>query len=247
MENITINIIGCGDAFASGGRLHTCFHIQTPHSSLLLDCGATAYYGIKKQGLAIRDIDTIVITHFHGDHYGGVPFLLMEEAIQHRQEPLTIISPPTGKDRIERLLDQLYPGSSVLDKLNLMFKTYMPDGIVQADHLEITAYPVLHAVDSLPHGLQIAIGGKVIAYSGDTAWTPILIELARNADLFICECNFFDSEVDGHLNYKTLQAYNDQLAYKQLLLTHFGTEMLQHLDQVSQSHPCAHDGLTIRL
>lgn len=245
MGEVTVSIIGCGDAFGSGGQLQTCFYIKAPHSSVLLDCGATAYYGIKQQGIAIRDIDTVVISHFHGDHYGGVPFLLLEEAVQRREKPLTIISPPTGSVRITKLLGQLYPGSDVLSKLNLLFKTYIPDGIMQAESLEITAFPVEHVPDSLPHGLRIGIAGKVISFSGDTAWTPILIELARNADLFICECNYYRSEVKGHMNYKTLLAYDDQLLYKQLLLTHFGDEMIQNRDQIN--HPYAYDGLQVTL
>ncbi len=245
MKETTVTIIGCGDAFASGGQLHTCFYIQTPRATLLLDCGATAYYGIKKQGINVGDIDAIVISHFHGDHYGGVPFLLLEEAVKNRKKPLTIVSPPTGKERIAKLLEQLYPGSEVMNKLNLLFKTYIPDGVLQADHFEITAFPVAHAPDTLPHGLRIGIGGKIIGFSGDTAWTPILIELARNADLFICECNYYQSEIDGHMNYRTLLAYDDQLLCKQSLLTHFGEEMIQYRDQIR--HPYAYDGLTIVL
>ncbi len=245
MGNTKVTIIGCGDAFASGARLQSCFYIQAGHTNLLLDCGATAYYGIKKQGIDIADIDTIVISHFHGDHYGGVPFLLLEEAVRRRQQPLTIISPPTGHERITRLLDQLYPGSDVLGRLNLLFKTYIPGSVLEADHLEITAFPVAHAAEALPHGLRVAAGGKVISFSGDTEWTPILIELARDADLFICECNFFDSEVEGHMNYKALKAYDDQLDYRQMVLTHFGPEMLANLNRVS--HPCAEDGLEIVL
>ncbi|SEL28397.1 MBL fold metallo-hydrolase [Parapedobacter koreensis] len=245
MGELTVAIIGCGDAFGSGGQLHTCFYIKAPHSSLLLDCGATAYYGIKKQGINMDDIDTIVISHFHGDHYGGVPFLLLEEAVRRREKPLTIISPPTGKDRITKLLEQLYPGSDVLGRLNLLFKTYMPDGVLQADHLEITALPVVHAPDTLPHGLRIGIGGKVISFSGDTEWTPILIALARDADLFICECNYYHSEVKGHMNYQTLLAYDDQLTYKQVLLTHFGDEMIQNRGRIH--HPYAQDELRVAL
>ncbi|MBK1441584.1 MBL fold metallo-hydrolase [Parapedobacter sp. ISTM3] len=245
MGDITVDIIGCGDAFGSGGQLQTCFYIHTSHSRLLLDCGATAYYGIKQQRINIDDIDTIMISHFHGDHYGGVPFLLLEEAIRRREKPLTIISPPTGKERITKLLDQLYPGSNVLGKLNLLFKTYITDGVMEADHLEVTAFPVMHTPDTLPHGVRIEIGGKIISFSGDTAWTPVLIELARDADLFICECNDYHSEAKGHMNYKTLLAYADQLTHKRILLTHFGTEMFRNREQID--YPYAHDGLRVTL
>lgn len=245
MKDTKVTIIGCGDAFASGGRLQSCFYIQSARTRLLLDCGATAYHGIKKHGINIADIDTIVVSHFHGDHYGGIPFLLLEEAVRQRQQPLTIISPPTGHERIAQLLEQLYPGSDVLGKLNLLFKTYIPGSMLEADQLEITALPVVHVAETMPHGLRIAVGGKVISFSGDTGWTPILIELARDADLFICECNFFDSQVSGHMNYRTLQAFDDQLNYRQLILTHLGPEMFENVHQIT--HRCAEDGLEIVL
>lgn len=240
MDEIVITVVGCGDAFASGGRLHTCFYIEAPHTKLLLDCGATAYYGLKKQGIEISEIDTVVISHFHGDHYGGVPFLLLEEAVRGRDKPLTIISPPTGREQITQLLDHLYPATGALSKLNILFKTYVADGILETDHFELSAYAVDHTPATRPHGVRIQIGGKTISFSGDTAWTPVLLELARDADLFICETNFFSSNISGHLSYRTLCAHDDQLAYKKILLTHFGTEMLARLDQVS--HPCAVDG-----
>src|SRR5690606_8643063 len=119
MGELAVTIIGCGDAFTSAGQLHTCFSIKAPHTNVLIACGATAYHGRKTQGIKRDDIDTIVMSHFHGDHYGGVPFLLVEEAVRNREKPLTITSPPTGKERITRLLDQLYPESNVLNKLNL--------------------------------------------------------------------------------------------------------------------------------
>lgn len=245
MGNTTVKIIGCGDAFASGGRLHTCFYIQTGRTNVLLDCGATAYYGIKRQRVNIRDIDTIVISHFHGDHYGGVPFLLLEEAIQRREKPLTICCPPTGKERIRRLLDQLYPGTEVLDKLGLHFKTYRPGVVINAHGLEVQALPVAHSPEALPYGLRIDTGSKVIGYSGDTEWTPTLIDLARDADLFLCECNFFELEVAGHMNYKALQAHDGQLTYKRMLLTHLGGEMLQNRHRIA--HDCAEEGLEVIL
>lgn len=245
MENTTVKIIGCGDAFGSGGRLHTCFYIRAGHTNVLLDCGATAYHGIKQQSINIHDIDMVVISHFHGDHYGGIPFLLLDEAIHQREKPLTIISPPTGKERIERLLGQLYPGTAVMDKLDIHFKTYLPGKAIHALGLDVQAWPVAHSPEALPHGVRINTGNKVIAYSGDTEWTPALIELSRNADLFLCECNFFELEVVGHMNYKTLQAHDDQLGYKRILLTHLGGEMLRNQSWIA--HNCAEEGLEIVL
>lgn len=245
MGNTTVKIVGCGDAFASGGKLHACFHIQTDHTSVLLDCGATAYHGIKQQGINIRDIDTVIISHFHGDHYGGVPFLLLEEAIQRREKQLTIVSPPTGKERIGRLLDHLYPGTEAMAKLDLHFKSYLPGAVIDAHGFEVQALPVVHSPDALPYGLRINTGSKVVAYSGDTEWTPTLIDLARDADLFLCECNFFELEVAGHMNYKVLQAHDEQLAYKRILLTHLGVEMLRNRHRVA--HDCAEEGLEIIL
>ncbi len=244
-DTIKLTVIGCGDAFATGGRLNTCFYISTSHLGLLVDCGASAIPGLKKHNIEVHDIDTVLISHFHGDHYGGVPFLLLEASLQQREKPFTIISPPTGRRRITQLLQLLYPGSDVLSKLNVIFKTFVPNGVLQADHLEVAALPVVHTKETYPHGLRIGIAGKTIGYSGDTEWSPVLIDLARDADLFICECNFYRTEVKGHMNYKTLQAYDPQLTYKRILLTHFGTEMLGNLHQVD--HACAEDGMTIVL
>src|SRR5690606_36581176 len=105
--------------------------------------------------------------------------------------------------------------------------------------------PVVHTAATLPQGVRIKAGGKVISYSGDTAWTPALVELAGGADLFICECNFFDSAVEGHMNYGLFRAHDSEMRYKRVLLTHLGTEMLAHRDRIA--HPFAVDGMEVVL
>src|SRR5690606_30405275 len=116
-----LTVIGCGDAFSSGGNAQTCFHIASPEGSFLIDCGSGALAGLKRHHIELRDIDTIIISHFHGDHYGGLPYVLLDAAIQKRQEPLIIVSPPGAEDRIRRLNDLLYPGTPILERLNLRF------------------------------------------------------------------------------------------------------------------------------
>ncbi len=242
-EPVYITIIGCGDAFANGGRHQTCFYVKTSGTRFLVDCGAGTLTALKQHGLEMTDVDIIFISHFHGDHYGGLPYLLLESAVKQRAELLTIVSPPGCEDRIAGLLHLLYPGTDVLSKLNIRFMSYGDNRELAVDDLLVRAIPVLHKKETHPHGLRITIGEKVISYSGDSGWCPALIALAQDADLFICECNFFEQAVDGHLNYRTLTGHLHEMACKKIVLTHLDQEMLLNRDRIKL--PCAYDGMEI--
>lgn len=244
-NSINITVIGCGDAFSSGGRHQTCFHVQAPGGTFLIDCGATSVAGLKKHNLELNRIDTVLISHFHGDHYGGLPYFLLEAAVFERKEPLTILSPPGCREKLEALLDLLYPGTGVFGNLNIRFLEYPDKGEADIGYLRIKAFPVTHAPATDPHGLRITISGKVLGFSGDTCWDEHLIPIADNADLFICECNFHTTRSAAHLDYQTLNEYLPRLTCREILLTHLGEEMLQHLDNVKL--PCAEDGLRLQL
>lgn len=240
-----LTVIGCGDAFSSGGNGQTCFHVESPESTFLIDCGAGALAGLKKNNLPVADIDTIIITHFHGDHYGGLPYLLQDAAKDNRKERLTIVSPPGGEEKIRQLIRLLYPGSKTLDKLNLHFLPYQHEVEIMLPNLKILPIPVAHKAESLPHGVRIHTTQKTIGYSGDTGWTEQLLKVAADTDLFACECCFYTTEVDGHMNYLQLSANISRLDTKQILLTHFDEEMLANMDKVKLPH--AYDGLRIIL
>jgi ribonuclease BN (tRNA processing enzyme) len=83
----------------------------------------------------------------------------------------------------------------------------------------------------------------VIAYSGDTEWTDALIEASLNADLFICECNFFDTKAPGHLDYETLRKNRANLSAKRIVLTHMSEEMLSRAGALE--FETAYDGAVI--
>jgi ribonuclease BN (tRNA processing enzyme) len=245
MNKIELTIIGCGDAFANGGRFHTCFYVKSPNCNLLIDCGASAFTSLKQNGIENKDIDVILISHFHGDHYGGLPFILLDANIAKREKPLTIFSPTGGKEKIELLFALLYPDSKLSEELIINFKEYSANKVFFTRSLKVLAIPVKHKQATLPHGFRITIGSTVISYSGDTEWTSALEKLAKDADLFICECNFYETYGEGHMNYKTLTENLAKLTFKRILLTHFSDEMLENLKHIKIDW--AVDGLKIQI
>jgi ribonuclease BN (tRNA processing enzyme) len=138
----------------------------------------------------------------------------------------------------------LYPGAPAAER---PFETeiieYADRTSLDFGPARITAYPVRHTPGTAPHGLRVEYAGKVIAYSGDTEWTDTLPALARGADLFVCECNFFDTKAPGHLDYETLMQHRSELECERIVITHMSDEMLGRLDAVELE--AASDGAVI--
>jgi metal-dependent hydrolase (beta-lactamase superfamily II) len=110
-----LTIIGSGDAFGSGGRFNTCFFLETAKGKLLVDCGASSLVALKAQGLDPNEVDGIVLSHLHGDHFGALPFLLMDaQFLMRRERPLLIAGPPGTRTRLDQSLEVFFPRSSTI-------------------------------------------------------------------------------------------------------------------------------------
>ncbi len=228
-----LHVLGCGDAFSSGGRLHTCFLLygESEDAALpptLLDCGATSLAAMKGRGIEPAAIRTILVTHLHGDHFGGLPFLLSDAHYRaRRKEPLTLAGPPGLAERLERLQEALYPFST---RRGLAFEVDIVElqerQTTEVGGLSVTPFEVLHPSGAPSYALRVDYAGRVLAYSGDTSWTDALVEVAAGADLFLCECNSYDRPIPNHLNYRELMARRHLFDCDRMLLTHLGEDML---------------------
>ena len=112
MAGASVLFLGTGDAFCNGGRLHTAFHVAADGYQALIDCGATTIAVMRHLRMDVAAIDAIVVSHLHGDHFGGIPFLLMDACYNApRTKLLTIVGPVGTRLRVMDTLGCLYPGA----------------------------------------------------------------------------------------------------------------------------------------
>lgn len=247
MSQVSVRVLGCGDAFGSGGRFQTCFLVGTETGRCLIDCGATVMVAMRRFEVDPGSIDTVFISHLHGDHFAGVPFLLLQQHFIHRRgRPLTIAGPPGTRLRVIAALEVMFPGSAGMEwRFALEFLELTEGHTAQLGPFAITPFAVVHPSGAPSFAFRLMVAGRVLAYSGDTEWTDTLIEAGRGADLLISECYSFDGQTKFHLNYKTLESRVRKLGPKRILLTHMSEEMLAKLDKVTID--AAEDGQLLEL
>jgi len=242
-----LRFVGSGDAFGSGGRYNTCFHVTGERFNFLIDCGASSLPALKRNGIDRNKIEFVLITHFHGDHFGGIPYFILASHFGKRTQPLTLAGPPGIEAWYVRVLDAAFESFSTI-KLGFDLRIVtLPERVATSvGSLEVTPFPVVHGNSGGPfYGYRIAVEDRLIAFSGDTEWTDTLVDIARDADLFITECYAYDKPIRYHLNYKALAANLPRLAAKKIILSHMSDEMLARLDDVP--HTTASDGMVVEL
>lgn len=243
---LSLQFIGCGDAFGSGGRFNTCFHLTGERTNILIDCGASSLVAMNKIGIDRNAITMIVITHFHADHFGGIPYFLLDaQFFSKRRSPLTIVGPTGLPGWYERVMDTAFPGSFAAPQKFVLELVEIAAGETLAiGDMSVSAFQALHGPPDGPyHAVRIETEGRAVTYTGDTEWTPTLISAARDADLFIAEAYFRDKTVATHLSLNAIEAHLSELAPKRLVLTHMSDEMLGHPDRTS--FETAEDGMII--
>jgi ribonuclease BN (tRNA processing enzyme) len=244
-----LQILGSGDAFGSGGRLNTCFMVQRDAASFLIDCGASAMIAIRRFGVDPNQIGAIFLTHLHADHFGGLPFFILDaQLVSRRTRPLAIVGPRGTTAGLHALMEACFPGSASVDRrfsvevIEIEPDTPTPVHGVQAT---LNGYLVTHPSGSPSLGLRIECDGRVIAYTGDTEWVENILSIGRGSDVLFAEAYWFDRKVRFHLDFATLRDNLPAIAAKKVILTHMSPDMLSRDSEALAGCQPADDGLII--
>lgn len=182
--------LGCGDAFGSGGRFNTCFMVTAADTRFLIDCGASSMIAINRLGVDPNRIDIILLTHLHGDHFGGLPFFLLHaDHVSKRDKPLLVAGPRTTGERLTAAMESLFPGSSTKKRrFELIVEEYELEREWRSGPVSVVPYRANHHSGDGPScALRVICDGKTVTYSGDGAWSEGLPKAAKGVDLFIAE------------------------------------------------------------
>jgi len=246
-SGLRLRVLGSGDAFGTGGRLQTCLYLEGPEDRrVLIDCGATSLVALKGAGIDPASVGCVLLSHLHGDHFGGLPFLVLDGQFARRAAPLTVAGPPGTRERLTTAMEVLFPGSS---RVARRFQTDLVElgaGTATAiGPLTVIGFPVQHESGAPSYALRVEWAGRTVVYSGDTEWCESLVDAARGADLFVCEAYTFERRIRYHLDHATLARRLDAIGARRVILTHLGPEMLAHRHEAVAE--CAEDGLVVEI
>jgi ribonuclease BN (tRNA processing enzyme) len=245
---VRVSFLGSGDAFSSGGRHQAGYLVQSTGgdaSTTLLDVGSSTLTSMKQHGVDPGAVDLVLISHLHGDHFAGLPFLFLEYIYeQPRRRPLRIAGPPGTEERVWALFRTVYKDTAAAPlPFALEFTEMPPDARVRFGPVDVLPFRVPHQETGISLGVRVHVAGRTILYSGDTGWTEALVEHSRDADLFICECCYFETRLPFHLDYPRIAEQRARFGSRRLILTHLGREVLARRHEVEVE--TARDGLVV--
>ncbi len=247
---VFLRVLGSGDPFGSGGRNQSAFLLEANRLRILIDCGSAAVPSMKRLGIETAAVDLVLLSHFHGDHVAGLPFLLHDyQHVTARRSPLLVAGPRGVGRRVEAIYRTLFPSSGTRRR-----RFRVDYRVLKAGHsfrpptargVRIVPFHVRHGASRSGFGYILEVRGRRLVYSGDTGWFAGLARAARGADLFLCECTYRSGGFPGHLSLAELEAHRAELGARRILLTHPGPELAR--SRRAGGFQLARDGMRIRV
>jgi len=222
--------LGSGNAFAAEGRAFSSFLLNGRY---LFDCGPTVLQQLARAGVAPGEIEAVFISHYHADHFFGLPFLLLDAKYGGRTKDLTIVGPPGIEARTRSLLELGYPG--VLDTTAYSRRyVEVTDGFQGSiGELSVQVAQVQHVDEFECFAFRVENAGRSLVYSGDTTLCDGLLRLVEGAEVIVTECSCNDVPV--HLSPSGVEEVARHAPGAKVIVT--------HLDGLA--HPNGFDGLIV--
>ncbi len=213
-----IVFLGSSNAFADQGYWNSIL----VNGTILLDASPIVLPHLKKLNINPADIEFIFITHFHGDHVGGLPFLFLEYFFKvRRKKHFVIVGPKELKETVEKINELFFPVLSMERPFKAQYLE-VEEGEHEINGLHFKALKMKHG-EGVSLGYRIQVSGRVVAYTGDTELFRGVYELAEGADVIIVETSSSNTRVPGHMNMDDLRELRERTPPNlKIIATHLG-------------------------
>jgi ribonuclease BN (tRNA processing enzyme) len=249
MTGAQLTILGSGDAFSSGGHGNACYLVEDAAGAFCVDFGPSALMNLKRFGHSPDALDLVLLTHLHGDHFGGLHLLFIDfQYDSRRRRPITIAGPPGTERKVEAWYRLAYGRAGRARTYETRYVELRPGERQRLGTRRVEAFAANHMRprDAAMH-LKVTTGGATLAFSGDSGWSPALPALAAGADILVCECTELEPHSGQHLSWQELSARLGELPARQVVLSHLGREVRARAARSrTRSVIFARDGMSFR-
>ncbi len=209
--------IGVGSAF-DADQTNTSILLESGSSSMLLDCGFNAAHSYVRHAQKSSDLDLLWISHFHGDHFFGVPFLIGYFLSSGRTKNFTILGPTGIEEKVTAAVKLAY--SNIFDKIqfDINFVDVEPGAIIHNSGFKVSACYVDHTQPAM--AVRVESGGSAMFYSGDGGMTSECEMLANRVDLGVMEAYQLIDKVKGHYTVRECLDFATLVEMRNVALVH---------------------------
>ncbi|WP_181766404.1 MBL fold metallo-hydrolase [Streptomyces albidus (ex Kaewkla and Franco 2022)] len=218
-----LTVVGCSGSFPSAESACSSYLVEADGYRLLLDMGNGALGELQRHA-GLYDLDAIVLSHLHADHCIDMCGYFVARYYRHeggRCEPIPVFGPQGTEQRLALAYGDT-PSDSAMSEV-FDFHTLVTGAAFELGPFAITTVKVAHPVEAYAFRVVHEDSGRTLVYSGDTGRCGALAELARHADLFLCEASFThgkESIPDLHLNGREAGECAQSAGVGRLVLTH---------------------------
>ena len=181
-----LTFLGSGNAFGSEGRAFSCFLLDGRY---MFDCGPTVLQQLRRSGTSSHDIAVVLVSHFHGDHFFGLPFLILDAWHEGRTQDLHIVGPPGIEARAEQLLETAFPHIGERAAFKRVYTEVCDSTVYEVAGLNFRAGQVDHVPGLECFAYRVESSGRTLVFSGDARLCDGLLRLAAGADVLVLECS----------------------------------------------------------
>lgn len=249
--------VGSADAFNAAGRGHSCLWVEgLADEPVMVDFGATALAGLRRFALDPVRLGGVLVTHLHGDHVGGAPFLWIDMLFHPRRTgPLAWLGPRGMEESVRGLVRACY--GEVADEepdAGVRFEEIAPGQHTTWRGMRVAAHEARHgstAGGALAYRVEGA-GGRTLAVTGDTAMDDDLLGALGPADVLVAECSSLANEGGKHCSWEEWAPRLAGLPFGRIVLTHLGADVRAKAGELRGAVPgaafeFADDGLELTI